>query len=227
METTLELTSNNELMVRAAELATDNPPLDVLRQIQSIVKDLVITDEKVAEDATSLVKFIKRDAKKREDERKTAIEPHLEKQRAINAEYKKYSVVTDDIESRIKNSIRTFNRIQEEKRRAEEQARRKAEEERILAEAESQSPAVADAMLEMHTQNDRPEETKSAPILGSSGGSASSRKVTKWKVTDFAKLPDAYKLTDEKKLNAIARDRDGTRSIPGVEFYEEDSIVIR
>jgi hypothetical protein len=44
------------------------------------------------------------------------------------------------------------------------------------------------------------------------------RKVYKYRVVDFSKLPDEYKIEDSKKLGALARSSQGTAEVPGVEF---------
>ena len=44
------------------------------------------------------------------------------------------------------------------------------------------------------------------------------RKVYKYKVVDFAKLPDEYKVEGSRKLGALARSSQGSANVPGVEF---------
>jgi hypothetical protein len=48
--------------------------------------------------------------------------------------------------------------------------------------------------------------------------------VWKFRILDESLVPDAYKIVNEKLLGQIARTSRGTKRIPGVEFYVEDSL---
>ena len=65
-----------------------------------------------------------------------------------------------------------------------------------------------------------PKLTRAA--LGTSG------MVANWKfeVTDFAQLPDEYKVADAAMLNAIARKHHDQKPVPGVRFYSEKTLRI-
>ncbi len=49
----------------------------------------------------------------------------------------------------------------------------------------------------------------------------------KYRVIDFALLPDAYKVEDNSQLSAIAKKHHEKKEVPGVEFYNEPSITMR
>jgi hypothetical protein len=67
----------------------------------------------------------------------------------------------------------------------------------------------------------------SAPMVVQKAEGESTRKIWKARVIDFAKLPDMYKLPNEKALNAMAVSIKGPSNIPGVEFYFESVLSVR
>jgi hypothetical protein len=56
-------------------------------------------------------------------------------------------------------------------------------------------------------------------------GTVGTRKTRKARVIDFSKLPDTYKLANERLLNTAAST--GVKEIPGVEFYWDSSLTTR
>jgi hypothetical protein len=50
-------------------------------------------------------------------------------------------------------------------------------------------------------------------------------KIRKYKIVDFAKLPDEYKLENAVLLNKVTKA--GVPTIAGVEFYYEDVLTVR
>ena len=66
-------------------------------------------------------------------------------------------------------------------------------------------------------------ESKVQPVAG-----VAQRTVRKFRVTDFAKLPDEYKLPNEVLLGKVARENPGVSfAVPGVEFYSESVLAAR
>lgn len=53
------------------------------------------------------------------------------------------------------------------------------------------------------------------------------RKVWTFRVVCFARLPDEYKLPNEKKLGELARASGPVAAVPGVEFYEESCVAAK
>lgn len=51
------------------------------------------------------------------------------------------------------------------------------------------------------------------------------RKVWRFRVTDFAKLPNAYKVANEQAIGAQVRSLGQQHGIPGVEAYEETTVA--
>lgn len=55
-------------------------------------------------------------------------------------------------------------------------------------------------------------------------GMMGKRTVKKWRVTDLALVPDQYKLLNEPLIGQLVRK--GIPSIPGIEIYEEETLVL-
>lgn len=72
-------------------------------------------------------------------------------------------------------------------------------------------------------------ETIVAPVLPGVELAAGSSLRTNWyaEVVDFKVLEDAYKLPDQKKLDALARASKGALTLPGVVFKSEQTISSR
>ena len=58
-------------------------------------------------------------------------------------------------------------------------------------------------------------------------GTASMRDNWKYEVTDFALLPDAYKVPDTTMLTSVAQKHHDQKPIPGVRFYNEPGLSVR
>ena len=65
---------------------------------------------------------------------------------------------------------------------------------------------------------------KKAPVRTESG-SSSVRYEKKIEVTDFAALPDIYKMINERKLDQAIKG--GIRNIPGTEIVEKPIVSVR
>lgn len=72
----------------------------------------------------------------------------------------------------------------------------------------------------------------STTLRGSRGSSSGLRDNWKYRVTDISKVPEAYLVSPEDRvqrsvLNALARSQKGKASVPGVEFYNDQIIGSR
>lgn len=148
------------------------------------------------------------------------------------------------VETHLRGQISKYTAEQERIRRTEEarlqEIQRKAaeEEERKRAEA-----AQVEAALEAEKAGDTKaaEEIIAAPvevapvfvppvILQSSVpkiAGLTTRKTIKFRIVDVAKIPTEFMIPDETKIGKYGRAMGAQAVIPGVEFYEEDSPVVR
>ena len=55
-------------------------------------------------------------------------------------------------------------------------------------------------------------------------GTSSQRKIAKWRLVDFAQVPDKYKTLNEALVGKLVRA--GERDIPGIEVYEETILAV-
>ena len=106
-----------------------------------------------------------------------------------------------------------------------EENRKKAEEERKAREAEN---ALRKAEAEKTGSNveliaPKPVQKVDHSSRTSIGG-VHTRKVMDFEVIDWAKLPDDFKLVNEKKLREHAK---AGVAVPGVRFFEKETVVAR
>ncbi len=76
----------------------------------------------------------------------------------------------------------------------------------------------------------RPATPKS--VTGVLGSSTGMRKVWRYKITDFSKIPDEYLIPEDERLdkgvlNKIAKSQQENAIVPGIEFYSEDALTSR
>lgn len=140
-------------------------------------------------------------------------------------------------EAIIKQTMMTYTRkVAEEERKAREEALRKQREEaeRLLkeaAEAEAKGNIIeAETTLSMAQMV---EEMPVAPVVATPAPKAagiSTRKVWKARIVNAGQVPVSFggmviRPVDEKLLNQLAASSKGTIAIPGVEFYQEETIA--
>lgn len=201
-----------------------------LQQTLASFQRIVVTDEVRAREVTDIVSRVKGAAKSFEDERTSLVKPLNDHVSTINARYKPIAKLLEQIEAAGKAAIGRYLREKEAKARAEAEAA--AEEARLKAEAEArakreQEPESAPADMEQPPLPvPPPEPPRSASQVRTFGGStASTRKVWKFEITDFALVPDRYKQIDNAEVNQAIKD--GARTIPGLRIYEDSTVAIR
>lgn len=113
----------------------------------------------------------------------------------------------------------------EAQRKAEEKARK--EQERLDRQADKAEAAGRSERAE--TLRERAAST--VPVMPQSEApkvsGISDRKVWQFEITDPAKVPDKYKVIDEKKIRGVVRAMKGDTEIPGVRVFEESTIAAR
>jgi hypothetical protein len=66
-------------------------------------------------------------------------------------------------------------------------------------------------------------------VTGVLGSKTGIRKVWKYRISDFSKIPDEWLIPEEErlakgKLNAVAKRDQENAYVPGIEFYSEDTL---
>lgn len=170
--------------------------------------------------------------------------------KGIVAMEKSYTDKCDEFESAANKAILAYDRkvaaererleaIARQKKEAEEKAKRDAEAAQALAEdaeddssVEARKGVITEAQATVQKAS---EETTNAINIAANMTVArqngeSVRKTWKARVIDTSKLPREYMIPDQKSLDALAKAKKdqlaaGQFSIPGVEFYCDESIV--
>lgn len=128
----------------------------------------------------------------------------------------------EDAETTVKKTMLAYT-TEQQRRQKEEQARLAA----LAAEAEQQGDADGAAFMREMMDAAEPEQVQTAAAKGVSV-------LTTWKarVTDPKKVPayfDGYELREINMtaLNGLARQYEGGLDIPGVKFYQDETLSVR
>ena len=193
---------------------------EIAVKTDTVVQDakvLVIQDDNKFHFANDLLKTIKGIRKKIDDYFDPAIKKAHAAWKENIAMKKKQSEPVEQAERIIKQKIAKYHTEQEQKRLEEQRKRqeelRKQEEEKRLKEAEEtgdesilEEPIVVpEIKLEDTTKHE----------------GISYQTNWKFRVIDKKKVPEEYKIVDEKKVNGVVRAMKENTNIPGIEVYTE------
>ncbi|HRZ15324.1 MAG TPA: hypothetical protein P5110_07445 [Candidatus Omnitrophota bacterium] len=195
-----------------------------------IPDNLVITNAEEMVWADNERKMIKERAATLNETRLTATRPMDEAKKVIMDWFREPIDMLTRKEGIIVTAMRKFRDEQDRKRRAEEA--RLAEEARKRAEDERKKLEAAAKKAEKKGDEEKADELREqkaavvelTPVIPDMMPKVDGRvlkKTWKAKIVNFAKLPDEYKLPNERLLGEVARNTRGTKEIPGVEYYEE------
>lgn len=118
-------------------------------------------------------------------------------------------------------------RIQENKDAAAERERKEQErlhQERLDSEADQRERSARAEILE-----DRADAKTTAPVVSAAPKVAgiSTKKVYKFEIVDKSKVPDEYKIIDEKRIRGVVNALKDDANIPGVRVYTESAMSAR
>lgn len=170
--------------------------------IVSEAKEMVVLDK---DSLATAVDFLGRVviAKKEVDSRRRFFTDPLNQQvKSINDLFRSYGDPLVEADRIIRNKILAYQ-TEEAKRVAEEQ-------QRVFEEVEERGFV--------------PIPIESEKTIRASAGLATTRQVWTFRIVDPSKVPDEYKVIDERKIAAVVRA--GIRNIPGVEIYPTSSLVV-
>lgn len=125
--------------------------------------------------------------------------------KAINDTFKKLRAPLEDARATVSGKIMAWRLIEREIAEKEEARRRAIQAAHEKAGHQVSAPVVM-------------------PKPMASIGNTQVRKVWKWKVVDFHKVPDSMKAIDNVAVNNSVRL--GVREIPGIEVYQEEQLSI-
>ena len=169
--------------------------------------------------ATEDLSLIAKLKKQMDAKRKEYLAPLKTQSDAIRATYEYLMTPIRQADDLIRKKILSHNAEQARIRREQEEINRKRTE-------------AAEAEMKLKGELSEPvnlvEVSPEAPGLVRTGaGTAGQRDNWKYEVTDFAALPDEYKVADTAMLNAIAKRQHDNKQVPGVRFYNEPIISVR
>ena len=151
-----------------------------------------------------------------EDRRKEYVSPLNDKVKSINTLFKTITEPLEQADQITGRKVLDYRAEQERKQR-EAEAINQAKQDLARREMELKGEITVDTT---------PVEIPQAPAKVTRGalGQVSTAKVWKWEVEDFAKIPDEFKITDDKKiLKAIQ----SGRIIPGIKAKQEEILRVK
>ncbi len=175
-----------------------------------------LEDNKAASDDLTIISRLK---KQMEVKKREYLDPLRDEAEAIR---ETYSLLMDPIfkaEKITKDKMLAYNQEQDRIRKEQEDINRK----RIEA-AEQEMRLKGELTESVNLIEVVPEASKRVSTeLGTTG----QRENWKWKVIDFALVPDEYKMINPAILTPTAKSYKDTRTIPGIEIYNEPGIATR
>jgi len=210
-----------------AEVAITTNTTELLQQ----VKRCVIKSDDDAAKATSLGSLIADLLRKAEAERKELTGPLNAVIKRINDRYREnLTTPLDEAKTLIKQKLGAWMM---EQRRLEEARAQKLLEQQQRAEARGATTRATN--LAVQAEQAQLEAAAAGKTRGALGGSSGLRKTWTWEITDESKVPrrlmevsDAAVKAELRQLRELnTEDTKWTTSIPGIRFYEEETVTLR
>jgi len=178
---------------------------------------------------------IKHAAIQLEELRLSLTRPLDESKKRIMAMFARPKDDLDGAEAKLKRAMLAYNTEQDRIRR-EAEARLRAEAEAEEKRQEAQRKAALDAALEsgdaakaeeiINTPTVPPPPVAVVPqAIPPKVAGVSTRKIWTWKIINPDLIPRDYLLINESMLTAVAKSGKGAVKVPGVEFYQVESIA--
>ncbi len=155
--------------------------------------------------------------------------------KGIVATEKQFTDRLDTVEKQAKTACLVYQRAEEEKRLAEQRRlqaeadeRARREQEKLMRQAEKAAEKgreeKAEALREQAASVIAPvvEVSTAAPKVEGT----SVRKTWKARVTEIGQVPREFLVVNQQALDAFAKATKGSVKLPGVEFFEEQSLAI-
>jgi hypothetical protein len=202
----------------------------------SVAKDVVIENQITYEKASAFLKTIKDLTQKIKESFDPIIEKAHQAHKEALAQRDKHLDPIKQAEILIKSKISNYLAIcekkrQEEQERLQREADKKAQKERDRLQVQADKASASGKEEKAQELLNKIDQVESiVPIAGAvvqKVEGMSVRKIWKARVVDFNILSNEYKLPNQQLLDGIARTSKGQMKISGVEFYTEDSVVLK
>ena len=210
--------------------------MSIEQEIEPFVntKEIVISSKEDIEKATLCIKGIKDMMKKVNDSYGPIIDKAHQSHKEAISQRDKFLKPLQSSEKKFKDAIIAYNNILEAEQRlieaeANERLRKVAEEERkrLEEEAKASTNEWDKAVLEQKAKEVVAIKVEGVQKVIEQSG-LSIRKTWKAKVINFDLIPRGYLSVDMVALNQCAKDEEvRIKVIPGVEFFQETSTMVR
>lgn len=208
----------------------------------------VINDDRTLGDIGENVKMARALSRTVEAKRVETTAPFLAGQRTVAAWVKSWIKPLDDVVATMQAAMNDYGDRKDREARAEALRQQQEAEKKAAEAAEAASKALregdqarAGAALDQVVDADMQQEEATAVLdsraaettrtYGSYGSAISGQRIWSWKVTDFALLPNEYKMVNEDMVKAKAKTRDAsgrpTAVIPGIEWVSSFRMGVR
>ena len=194
------------------------PLLAEIERFKVWADKLVIADDAGLRSATEDISSLRKLSKAIEEKRKEYVEPLNSYVKDINAYFKQATVPLSSADAVISRKMLEYKAECDRKRKEAEEINRMREE------AQRREAALNDGEIKESVVT-IPVPAQAAKTTHTDVGSASTRDNWKVEVTDFAALPDEYKIPDAVKLGKIVRA--GLHTIPGCRIWNDPSLSVR
>jgi hypothetical protein len=201
-----------------------------VEKVTHAVNTLEITDETSLEQAINAGSGIKKALNKLEADRKIWVKPLNDQVKALNTTFKYYTEPLKELEKKVKAKMIVYHTEQREKQEAERR-RVEAERQKKLAELEAQKKKEQDEVKKQEIEKQQ-EETANMPDMTeappkttrSEHGKSTVKERWNFEVLDKNKVPEQYKIVDEKAVRQAIRD--GEREIVGIRIFKNLNISL-
>ena len=189
---------------------------------------IVIKNDSDAQLAGVELKETKSRIRTLDEERKKITKPLDDAKKAAMELFKKPTDILLKAEQILKQSILTYNKKQEDKRREEEaKLQREADKRQRELEAQAKKHEEKGNFEKAEARRALADEVVPAIAPTSAPKIAGIQKRTIWgyKVVDLSLVPREYMIVNETMLGQTAKSSKGTLKIPGVEFFSKEIIA--
>ena len=198
-------------------LATYNVPI---QEMAASASALVVDSHESNLTAVEMAGQVKKLGKTLEEGRVKYTKPANEYVKGINGLIKPFQDKLKAIENGLKGKISQHQvRVELEQRKAEEAARKAQVELQAKLDADAKAAGVEAPKMEPAVI------AKADTVARTESGTAFQRKTWEFEIEDEAKVPESYKVVDERLIRAAVKA--GVRQIPGVRIYQHTKTQIR
>jgi len=222
-----EITADPPPLVGTAVIAispkADSTVLDLYQEgvrLHQFAQARVITDNEDLKPAVDDLAVIAKTKKALEEKKADYVGPIRQHLNQVNDAFKDFLRPFEEADRITRGQVKSFR--DEQTRKAAEVTRIEAEKLRLAQEEAALSgtgehtqelgTAVAPPPVPEHTRTD----------LGTQGF----QKVYKWEVTDFAQVPDQYKVINSGMVTGVVKGSKGKITIPGIRVFEDETVRI-